>query len=104
MAALPAGLFPCSPLPAPCSLLLLDEPTTGLHRDDIARLIGVLQRLVDAGNTLFVVEHNADVLNACDYLLELGPGAGAAGGQLIAAAPPRILAAGNTPTAPYLRR
>ncbi|MDR1817727.1 MAG: ATP-binding cassette domain-containing protein [Puniceicoccales bacterium] len=97
-------LSPCSPLPAPCSLLLLDEPTTGLHRDDIARLIGVLQRLVDAGNTLFVVEHNADVLNACDYLLELGPGAGAAGGQLIAAAPPRILAAGNTPTAPYLRR
>ncbi|MDR2845367.1 MAG: excinuclease ABC subunit A, partial [Puniceicoccales bacterium] len=86
------------------TLILLDEPTTGLHREDVMRLLGVLQRLVDAGHTLVVVEHQTDVLNAADWLLELGPGAGADGGRLIAAASPEKVARGDSPTAPYLRR
>jgi excinuclease ABC subunit A len=95
--------FPVARPAPPRSLLLLDEPTTGLHREDITRLVAVLQRLVDAGHTLLVVEHNTDILLAADFLLELGPGAGPEGGHLIAAAPPAQVAQENTPTAPYLR-
>jgi excinuclease ABC subunit A len=84
------------------SLLLLDEPTTGLHRADVARLLAVLRQLVDLGHSVVVVEHHPDVLEAADWLLELGPGAGAAGGRRIAAGTPAEVAAGSTPTAPYL--
>lgn len=65
------------------SLLLLDEPTTGLHREDTALLIKILKKLVNAGNSVVVVEHQNDVLNACDWLLELGPDGGKGGGKLV---------------------
>jgi excinuclease ABC subunit A len=85
------------------TLYILDEPTVGQHLEDVARLNGVLHRLVDAGNTVFVVEHHAHLLAACDWLIELGPGGGPAGGKLIAAGTPEDVARGETPTAPYLR-
>lgn len=84
-------------------LILLDEPTTGLHREDVALLVKILKKLVSAGNTVVVVEHQTDVLLACDWLLELGPGAGANGGKLIATGTPREVSEGQTPTAPFLK-
>jgi len=74
------------------TVYLLDEPTTGLHFDDIRLLLGVLQRLVDRGNTAIVIEHNLDVLKSCDHLLDLGPDGGHRGGHLIATGPPDDLA------------
>ncbi|MDR2708139.1 MAG: excinuclease ABC subunit UvrA [Nitrososphaerota archaeon] len=67
---------------------MLDEPTTGLHFDDTKRLIKVLNRLVDNGNTVFIIEHNLDVIKSCDQLVDLGPEGGAAGGQLLAQGTP----------------
>jgi excinuclease ABC subunit A len=84
------------------ALLLLDEPTTGLHRHDVNRLLGVLQRLVDLGHSLVVIEHNTDVLKSADWLIEMGPEAGAAGGRIVAEGPPGKLARGRTASAPYL--
>ena len=86
------------------ALLLLDEPTTGLHRDDVARLIGLLHRLTEAGHSLIVVEHHLDVLKACDWLLEMGPEAGPAGGRLVAEGTPAQVAAGETVTGRFLAR
>jgi excinuclease ABC subunit A len=80
------------------ALLLLDEPTTGLHREDVDRLLGLLQRLAGRGHSLVVVEHHRDVLAACDWLAELGPEAGPAGGRLVAEGTPADLARGTTPT------
>jgi excinuclease ABC subunit A len=74
------------------TLYLLDEPTTGLHFDDIRRLLGVLQRLVERGNTVIVIEHNLDVLKCCDWLIDLGPGGGALGGHIVATGTPEELA------------
>ncbi len=85
------------------TLYILDEPTVGLHMADVARLIDVLNRLVDAGHTVIVVEHHPHVLAACDWLIELGPGGGPEGGQIVAVGPPAAVAAKETPTAPYLR-
>ena len=87
----------------PSTLYLLDEPSVGQHLEDVARLIGVLHRLVDERGTVFVVEHHPHLLAACDWLVELGPVGGPLGGHVIASGTPETLAAGNTPTAPYLR-
>ena len=85
------------------ALILVDEPTTGLHRHDVARLLAVFRELVGAGNSLVVVEHHPDVLLAADHLVEMGPGAGSAGGRIVAAGTPAELAEGDTETAPFLR-
>ena len=73
------------------SLYVLDEPTTGLHPADVDKLLTQLQGLVDAGNTVIVVEHDERVVAACDWVVEIGPGAGAAGGRVVSAGPPPIL-------------
>ena len=75
------------------TLYILDEPTTGLHFDDIKKLLGVLNRLVDLGNTVLVIEHNLDVIKSADWLIDLGPEGGAAGGQIIANGTPEEVAA-----------
>ena len=74
-------------LPNP-SLLLLDEPTTGLHIDDVNRLVQILQRLTDAGNTVLVIEHNLDLIKTADYIIDLGPEGGERGGEIVAVGTP----------------
>jgi excinuclease ABC subunit A len=76
-------------------LYVLDEPTTGLHLDDVKKLLGVLNRLVDAGNTVLVVEHHLDVVKCADHLIDLGPEGGDGGGEIIAEGPPEQI--GQTP-------
>ena len=87
----------------PGALYILDEPSVGQHLEDLQRLIGVLNRLVDAATSVMVVEHHPHLLAACDWLVELGPGGGPAGGRVIASGTPEEVAAGSTPIAPYLR-
>ena len=86
------------------TLYLLDEPTTGLHFEDIQVLIGVLQRLVDRGNTVVIIEHNLDILKSVDWLIDLGPEGGAAGGTIVAAGTPEQVAANpDSYTGQYLK-
>lgn len=86
------------------TLYLLDEPTTGLHSDDIKKLLKVLQRLVDKGNSMVVIEHNIDFINNCDWVIDLGPDAGAHGGKIVAQGTPETVAKHPTSfTGYYLR-
>jgi excinuclease ABC subunit A len=74
------------------TMYVLDEPTTGLHFDDIRKLLGVLSRLVDQGNTVLVIEHNLDVIKTADWIVDLGPEGGSGGGRVIAEGPPELVA------------
>ena len=86
------------------TLYILDEPTTGLHFADVEKLLGVLQRLVDGGNTVLVIEHNLDVVKTADWILDLGPEGGAGGGRLVAVgAPETVAAAADSHTGRHLR-
>jgi excinuclease ABC subunit A len=85
-------------------LYILDEPTTGLHFADVERLLDVLHRLVDAGNTVVVIEHNLDVVKTADWIIDLGPEGGKAGGEVIAEGTPEAVARSRRSfTGRYLR-
>ena len=88
------------------TLYILDEPTTGLHLADVKRLSGVLQALVDRGNTVAVIEHNMEIIKEADYIIDLGPGGGDEGGRVVTAgSPTEILASPNgSHTARYLKK
>jgi excinuclease ABC subunit A len=87
------------------TLYVLDEPTTGLHFEDVRRLLDVLARLVDAGNTVVVIEHHLDVIKCADYVVDLGPGGGDSGGKVVAEGTPEALVkAKSSVTGPYLAK
>jgi excinuclease ABC subunit A len=85
------------------TLYILDEPTTGLHFHDINRLVAILQQLVDKGNTVLVIEHNMDLVKCADWVIDLGPGAGVHGGELMGEGTPEKIEKMNTPTALALK-
>ena len=86
------------------TLYMLDEPTTGLHPEDIRVLMGVLDKLVDQGNTVMIIEHNLDVLKSVDYIIDMGPEGGARGGRVIAQGAPEQLACDpSSVTGQYLK-
>ena len=85
-------------------IFILDEPTDGLHLDDIRRLMGLFNRMTDQGNTLFIIEHSLDVMKDADYIIELGPGGGMAGGNLLYAGTPEgMMGAEGSVTGEYLK-
>src|SRR5262249_2615676 len=87
------------------TLYILDEPTTGLHFADIERLLQVLQRLVTAGNTVLVIEHNLDVIKSADWVIDMGPEGGSGGGRVVAVGTPEQVAlVEGSHTGAYLRQ
>src|SRR4051794_25776017 len=74
------------------TLYILDEPTTGLHFDDVRKLLGVVHRLADLGNTVVIIEHNLEVIKTADWVIDLGPEAGGSGGEIVVAGPPEVVA------------
>lgn len=85
------------------TLFILDEPTTGLHFEDIRVLLKVINKLVDKGNTMVVIEHNLDIIRCADYIIDLGPGGGRDGGKIVAEGTPEEISKVDTPTATYLK-
>ena len=87
------------------TMYILDEPTTGLHTADVHRLTEVLQRLIEGGNTVVVIEHNLDVIKTADYILDLGPEGGDRGGTIVAAGTPEEIAkVSSSYTGQYLKK
>ena len=86
------------------SLFILDEPTTGLHTDDIKKLLVILNRIADNGDTVLVIEHNLDVIKVADYIIDLGPEGGDEGGNIVfAGTPEEIVNCGNSYTGKFLK-
>jgi len=87
------------------TLYILDEPTTGLHFADVQKLLDVLTKLRDAGNTVLIIEHNLDVVKSADWLIDLGPEGGDAGGEIVAEGPPeKVCAVATSHTGQFLRK
>ena len=87
------------------TIYILDEPTTGLHTDDVRKLLEVLQRLVDSGNTVVVIEHNLDVIKSADWIIDLGPEGGDGGGNIVCTGTPESVAAcKESYTGQYLKK
>ena len=86
-------------------ILILDEPTDGLHLQDVQNIIALFDSLVADGNSVFLIEHNLEVLKAADYVVEIGPGGGAEGGNIIfSGTPAQMLSCPQSVTAPYLKK
>lgn len=86
------------------TLYILDEPTTGLHTDDVKRLLNILSKLVDGGNSMIIIEHNLHVIKCADWIIDMGPEGGLHGGQVVAEGTPEQLAQrSDTPTGKYLK-
>lgn len=88
----------------PRDLYLIEEPSIGLHPHDVRRLVDVLHRLVDQGHTVMVIEHNTEIMGEADYIIDMGPGPGDEGGNIVASGTPEQIAALDTPTSPYIRQ
>ncbi len=86
------------------NIYVLDEPTTGLHASDIEKIIGILESIVDRGNTVIVIEHNTDVMKLADYIIDVGPDGGTAGGEIVFTGTPAQMMESDTITAKYLRK
>ena len=87
------------------TVYILDEPTTGLHSDDVSRLITVLQRIVEQGDTVIIIEHNLDVIKVADYIIDLGPEGGDGGGKVvISGTPEKVAACKESYTGSFLRK
>ena len=87
------------------TIYILDEPTTGLHTDDVAKLLTILNRLCENGNTVLVIEHNLDVIKTADYIVDLGPEGGDGGGTVVAAGTPeQVAACESSYTGQYLKK
>ena len=87
------------------NIYILDEPTTGLHAADIVKIMKIFDDLVDAGNTVIVIEHNQDVLKLADYIIDVGPDGGSRGGEIVfSGTPQEMISSSTTITAEYLRK